>query len=418
MRIVLLAHGFPPEQAAGTETYTARLAEGLRGRGHRVVVVAAAPRPGALQASVSREGDLVRIVQNAPYAVLRAGGRDRAVEAVLARVLDEARPDLVHVQHLSTLSAHVPTAAPVVWTLHDAWGWCPAGGLLLREGRPCAGPSAACAPCASAWVRDPPAVTWALRAAGRLGRRVDPAALHALWRRLPGTVRERVVRAPPGSVTQAHLAARDAAVRAFAKGCAAILSPSRWLAEAARAQGVHPLEIIPHGVDPWPLPRDADGPFLFLGTRAWHKGPDLVVEAHRRSGVVRPLQVHGPPGPDAAYAARFPGARALDAREARRMLAGARALVLGSRWPENAPLVVLEARAQGVPVVAPRLGGLPEIVRDGVDGWLVAPDDPDALAGALRAADAGPLPPVSAPPSFAAHLDAVEAVYTRCTGGP
>lgn len=417
MRIVLLAHGFPPEQAAGTETYTARLAEGLRARGHAVRVVAAAPRPGALQASVSRDGDLVRIVQNAPYAAVRAGGRDRAVEAVLARVLDEARPDIVHVQHLATLSAHVPTTVPVVWTLHDAWGWCPAGGLLLRDGRPCDGPSEACAPCASAWVRDPPSVTWALRVAGRLGRHVDPAALHALWRRLPGRLRARVVRAPPGSVTPAHLAAREAAVRAFAARCAAIVSPSRWLADAAAAVGFPPVQVVPHGVDPLPLPRDPDGPFLFLGTLAWHKGPDRVVEAHRRSGVRRRLAVHGPPGPDAAYAARFPGARALEAGEARRALAGARALVIGSRWPENAPLVALEARAQGVPVIAPRLGGLPEIVRDGVDGWCVPPDDPDALAAALRAADAGPLPPVSPPPTFAAHLDAVEAVYTRCLGG-
>jgi glycosyltransferase involved in cell wall biosynthesis len=418
MRIALLAHGFPPEQTAGTETHTARLADGLRARGHRVTVVAAAPRPGALHASVSRDGDLVRIVQNAPYAALRAGGRDRAVEAVLARVLDAVRPELVHVQHLSTLSAHLPTSSPIVWMLHDAWAWCAAGGLLLRDGEPCAGPSESCAPCASTWVRDPPAVTWALRVAGRLGRHVDPATLHALWRRLPGGVRERVVRAPPGSVTAGHLDLRDAALRAFASRCAAIVAPSRWLAHAAAAAGFTRVEVLPHGVDPLPLPRDPDGPFLFLGTRAWHKGPDLVVEAHRRSGVGRPLRLHGPAGPDAAYAARFPGAGALDATQARRAVASARALVMGSRWPENAPLVVLEARAQGVPVIAPRLGGLPEIVRHGVDGWCVAPNDADALASALREADSGPLPPVSAPPTFASHLDAFETVYRRCVGGP
>ena len=102
------------------------------------------------------------------------------------------------------------------------------------------------------------------------------------------------------------------------------------------------------------------------------------------------------------------------------MLAGARALVLGSRWPENAPLVVLEARAQGCPVIAPRIGGLPELVEEGVDGLLVSPDDADALAAALRVLDddAGHARlRVRAPPTFASHLDAVEAVYRRVRSG-
>jgi glycosyltransferase involved in cell wall biosynthesis len=48
-------------------------------------------------------------------------------------------------------------------------------------------------------------------------------------------------------------------------------------------------------------------------------------------------------------------------------------------------LVITEALARGVPVVAPRDGGPAEIVRDGVDGLLVDPEDPDALAAAILA---------------------------------
>jgi starch synthase len=57
---------------------------------------------------------------------------------------------------------------------------------------------------------------------------------------------------------------------------------------------------------------------------------------------------------------------------------------------EGMPLVVLEAMEAGVPVVASRVSGIPEVVADGATGWLVPPEDPAALAGALREALADP----------------------------
>jgi glycosyltransferase involved in cell wall biosynthesis len=53
-------------------------------------------------------------------------------------------------------------------------------------------------------------------------------------------------------------------------------------------------------------------------------------------------------------------------------------------------MVVLEAFARGVPVVATDLGGTPELIRHNTDGLLVPPDDPTALAGALAALVADP----------------------------
>ncbi|MDE6288813.1 MAG: glycosyltransferase [Muribaculaceae bacterium] len=65
-------------------------------------------------------------------------------------------------------------------------------------------------------------------------------------------------------------------------------------------------------------------------------------------------------------------------------LAGATALVLPSIVPEAFGLVILEAFSQGCPVVTTNNGAQPEIVTDGVDGFLVPPGDATALAAAMR----------------------------------
>jgi len=53
-------------------------------------------------------------------------------------------------------------------------------------------------------------------------------------------------------------------------------------------------------------------------------------------------------------------------------------------WDEAMGLVILEALQRGIPVIASRIGGIPEIIDDGANGLLVAPGDEDALGQALE----------------------------------
>ena len=65
-----------------------------------------------------------------------------------------------------------------------------------------------------------------------------------------------------------------------------------------------------------------------------------------------------------------------------RLFRAADASVLPSAW-ENFPHTVVEALAVGCPVIATEVGGVPEVVRDGENGLLVAPGDPAAMADAI-----------------------------------
>lgn len=414
----MIVHGFPPERLGGTERYTATLGEGLAARGWEVHTVAAELAPGRPMYSHRSDVSVTRITQNTPYQGVRQGERDPAMARVLAEVIERFEPDILHLQHAQFMGVDLPARLPLVWTLHDAWAWCAAGGTLLRMNPdqpraspiPCAGPGAACAGCTSAWVGDTPALAAMMHAGTRLGGLVGGDRLHRWWARLPAPVRGLTRAGRPAAVTPTMLAARDRNIRALAAR-ATLVTPSRWLGAQAEAAGLPRPEWIPHGVPTGPA-RIGGGPLLFLGALALHKGPDLVWEAWRRSGVTVPLHLHGPIGRDPAWAARIPHRGPLAHAEVGPALAGATALVLGSRWPENAPLVILEARAAGCPIVAPNIGGIPEIVEHGVDGLLYGAGELDACAAAIREVVSRPFSP-RPPLSLGAHLDMIEALYHR-----
>jgi glycosyltransferase involved in cell wall biosynthesis len=77
----------------------------------------------------------------------------------------------------------------------------------------------------------------------------------------------------------------------------------------------------------------------------------------------------------------------MDRSQIGRLYASADLLVVPSRW-EAFGLVALEGMRAGLPVVASRVGGLPEIVQDGVTGRLVDAEDPQQLAEAMVSMDA------------------------------
>lgn len=180
-----------------------------------------------------------------------------------------------------------------------------------------------------------------------------------------------------------------------------VLAPSAaTAAEIRRDYGVEGVGVIPNvtgglAIEPSPGCEAEPGYLLFVGRLRIRKGVEVLLEAlqdlrsrhpsarlriagdgeHRRRLERRLAEL------DLGEAVAFLGT--CDAGRVRRLLAGAAALVVPSIY-EGMPLVVLEAMAAGVPVVASAVSGIPEVVVDGETGWLVPPEDPRALGVALE----------------------------------
>jgi glycosyltransferase involved in cell wall biosynthesis len=149
---------------------------------------------------------------------------------------------------------------------------------------------------------------------------------------------------------------------------------------------------IHHGIDPTDtLPRSRrDGPVLWLARFSPDKGPDLAIEACRAAGL--PLVLAGKctePGEARYLDERIrpmlgPGTKLVcnaDRATTWRLLASARCLILPLRWEEPFGMVMIEAMAVGIPVVALRRGSVPEVITEGETGWIC--DRPEDLPLAL-----------------------------------
>jgi glycogen synthase len=153
--------------------------------------------------------------------------------------------------------------------------------------------------------------------------------------------------------------------------------------------GFDPGLFTPGGVDTFPgLPRPRIG---YVGRLAQQKRPDLLVQAFGRMRQPAQLVVVGD-GPlrrtVQAAVERSPARERITVTgfvphaDVPRVLASLDVLALPSAYEEMGSVLV-EAMASGLPVVASRVGGIPDLVQDGTTGLLVPPLDVDALAGAL-----------------------------------
>jgi glycosyltransferase involved in cell wall biosynthesis len=230
---------------------------------------------------------------------------------------------------------------------------------------------------------------WALRRSARRGDLV-----HAHWL-AAGAIcilaRRRFVLTLHGSGTAGRFADLELARRHprlvgwIVRRAEVVIGVSDALAEAARRCGARDVRTIPNGVEvPAAVGVEAEpAEVLFAGRLSPEKGIEELVAATDGMNLV----VAG----DGPLRHLVPDALGFVPHEELERLYDRAAVVVLPSYREGLPLCVLEAMAHGRPVVATAVGGIPELVEDGVTGFLVEPGDVTGLRAAIERLLADPV---------------------------
>lgn len=366
MRLLIVVHNFVTQWVGGVEVYTRDLATSLETMGVEVTVL----YPGS-----AIEGNGARLVTERPRGPrilrLESSFGDKfgltspppAIEEEFLSLLRRERFDNIHFQHtwcrlpFSLLPLAKQTGTPVFLTLHDFWFACARTNLFVpATDEICSGPDSV-TKCADCLVSE-------------IFPSADPERLSAL------------------KILLTH---RSENARNALDACDLVTAPSRFLIDRLADFGfpVDTIELAPLGIQPVQVcstPTKSPIRFSFLGSLSPLKNPVGLARTFCRISGQASLCLRGDTTPETTRALEQISAE--DPRvhyggpytpgELPGLLRDADVLVMPSKL-DVYPLVVREALSAGVPVLASRVGGIPEIIEHGVNGILFDPDRPDEL---------------------------------------
>lgn len=406
MNILFLCHFFPPTHTSGAENYTFNLARALVQHGHHVDVLCAGTwdrgeRYWNGYSDETYDGIQIRRLQLCWYKAPdpnRYLYNNPVIAAHLRDWLMQIQPDVVHVTSCYTLSASViqvckDAGLPVVLTLVDFWFLCPSLHLLRSDGALCDGQTTPwqCLRCLMAGTK---AYSWPAKLLPDVA--IEPVLLAAS--------RSVTINRQPGLRGMAlNMIERKQVMNRQLRQADVILAPSNFMATThAAVINDLPLFVQVHGHDlNWLTDHQDRAPsigklrFCYMGQITHDKGVHVLVDAFLRLDPATGVELDVWGGlDDSAYTTRVRdiSARAQNIHWRGRfpraqlgaVLVDADVVVTPSLWYENNPLVIQEAFAAGVPVIATNLGGMAEFVQHEVNGLLFKRGDVGDLARQLQ----------------------------------
>jgi glycosyltransferase involved in cell wall biosynthesis len=399
MRILQVIHQFPPHSSQGSEVYCHNLSRQLNQTDEvRVFHISNSARRWRRRLLGDTDGGLqtYHCIDWGEYARL-ADWPNEFLRRSFESVLKEFAPQIVHFHNFLGLGDDLASTArgsgaAVVYTLHDYGLVCPNTLLLRDDGMLCDKQSADffqhCCPTL-------------IRTDGRLARRwIARLPSLARWRlytqQLPRPLLRRVLEAatdlgvrylgdPSDTDVERKRDFFFTHTRRIFRDVDLFLAPSEFLLQRYVSCGLPPDKIVyaRYGMRPSSAPRRAGRPgqvrFGYIGALHPHKGIELLLDAFRGLGERASLHVYGSAfgSPiSQSYWRRIRDQEAAsvffhgpyDNGRVGDILADLDTIVVPSLWYENSPLTIQEAFIAGVPVVTADVGGMAELVRDGVNG--------------------------------------------------
>ena len=415
LKVLMVCHSFLPESVGGTEVYTYHLSKALKERGHQVTIVAATDTLARKRYQVIKtQLNGIRVIKIVNSPIHAKCFNDFFIDATVAtrfrEILAAEGPDLIHFQHVANLSGNLPEIAhhlrvPTVFTLHDYWYLCFRSHLLRPGCGICPGPSAGayCASCNDRLAPNPTAIPrssallkWALAC--------RPCVPNSIVRNLPQSLfpqllswlyekPQRYVDSPsnPGELSILENKYRFSFFKKQLMFPAFVLSPSSHLKKRYEDEGYGEIQVMPLGFPQTTkfqtLPFAGKLKIAFIGNIERDKGVAVLLKELLHFQPLNHLEIniHGRPKDLLHFAEvkkladMFPsgtteiwGTYETD-KDLTRILSKVHLVVFPSLWEENYPLVVREALLHGVPVLASKYGGIVEVIKDGLNGFLFDP---------------------------------------------
>jgi glycosyltransferase involved in cell wall biosynthesis len=414
MKILYACHQFLPEYYTGTERYTLELAKQMQKMGHHVMVLTYSYLSNEGMQPFAKGQLLNKVYQydRVPVIAWRHADlhprvmepelsfrlQDDYMEEAFEKFLQEHTFDILHITHLMRVSPILKVAKchglKVVMHLTDYWMICPKATLLKSDGSLCEGPN--------------------------FGRNCGKYCYETKWTQ---ALRERYHHAQ----NSLHLVD-------------VIISPSQFLINVFKKNGVDISRFIylKHGFDyskvkffkKGKLVREGIITFGFLGTILPHKGVHVLIEAFKKVALdnIR-LKIYGGYFERSDYYqsllqkvgddVRIKFCGEYDFEDVSSVLQEIDVVVVPSVWYENAPLTISTAHAHGVPVIATDLGGMAEMVHDGLDGFTFRMGDSSDLAEKIRLLATNPgllekfSQAITPPPRIEGDAFYLEQIYTK-----
>jgi glycosyltransferase involved in cell wall biosynthesis len=469
LKVIQVPFCFYPDTVGGTEIYVASLACLLKDEHGCDVLIAA---PGGRSEDYTHQDLRVRrfAVSNAVAEVSELYGEgDELAAREFEKILDQERPDVVHLHaftygvSLKIVRAAKARKIPVVFTYHTATVTCTRGTMMRWGHIPCDGEMLGrrCTACTLHGLGVNRLVAMGLASMPRRGRETlaktkkSGGIWTALRMRELVERRHRVTRGLLAEVD--HIVAvcewvRDVLLRNGVPAnkitlCRQGITMSEELATAsspvgeqgAKSKGNLTSDVRDLTSDartrialPAQFTRERPLRLIYLGRLDPPKGLHVLIEALRldKSLPVR-IEIYGSAQGEggAAYADRLQKLAMGDGRvefkasvPSEEVISTMRrydAVVVPSQWLETGPLVVLEAFAAGVPVIASDLGGIAELITNGLNGFLVNPSRAEAWYKTLKrlCADTSALrtlyPSIARPPTMSSVAQTMIGLYQK-----